>query len=125
VTYEEVAFVVWGQGMLELDRAVWTHALNACVCRVRRRLYPWQGLIETQIGVGYRFDLIDADAAPPRFDPANRGRASAGWALHYAACVVCGGTDQKHEGKGRCRRCRDQARHLQQREERARRRGSA
>jgi DNA-binding winged helix-turn-helix (wHTH) protein len=124
VTYEEVAFVVWGQGMLELGRAVWTHALNVCVCRLRRRLYPWQGLIATHIGVGYRLEALAADAAPPAYDPANHGQMVMGWARDYTACVVCGRTDVPHGGKGRCQRCRDLARHAQRRDERARRKGA-
>jgi uncharacterized paraquat-inducible protein A len=27
------------------------------------------------------------------------------WSTNYDACVICGGTDQKHSSKGRCRRC--------------------
>ena len=27
------------------------------------------------------------------------------WARHYDACVECGKTDSRHNGKGRCKRC--------------------
>jgi DNA-binding winged helix-turn-helix (wHTH) protein len=103
VPYDQVAFAVWGASTLELLRPVWMHALQAMMHRLRGRIRPWGGLIDTVPNVGYRLDVLPDDAAPPP-SAGNRVLLQR-WAQAWDRCRSCGGADRLHAGRGHCSRC--------------------
>jgi DNA-binding winged helix-turn-helix (wHTH) protein len=103
VPYDQVAFAIWGASTLELLRPVWMHALQAMMHRLRGRIRPWGGLIDTVPNVGYRLDVLPADAAPP--PTAGNRVLLQRWAHAWDRCRRCGGTDRLHAGRGHCSLC--------------------
>lgn len=110
VTYEEAAYVVWGTAAMAMPRPSWTHALTVHISRLRRRLHPWEGLLETAIGLGFRLRAVDAPGAPPPYAPLNHRARVVGWAIKWARCRTCGTTAIPHDGLGDCQRCANQRR---------------
>ena len=110
VTHDEIAVIVWGPGAVDMPRPLWTHAINVHVSRMRRRLHPWEGLVGTQIGLGYRLRAVDTRSAPPPYRPLNYRASSCGWAIEWERCRTCGTTERRHGGKGDCERCAERRR---------------
>jgi hypothetical protein len=119
VTHDELAYVIWGPGVLELPRPTWTHPLVTHVSRLRRRLYPWHALIRTVIGVGYRLASLAPDGPPPPYLPANQKQPRHRWAIDWDHCRSCGTTTVPHGGRGDCQRCADRRRRLAAKEQRS------
>jgi hypothetical protein len=118
VTHDELAYVVWGEGVLGLPRPAWTHALSAHVSRLRRRLHPWQALLTTSVGVGYRLANVAVGGPPPRYVPGNHRQPSYRWAISWERCRSCGTSVVPHGGRGDCQRCADRRRRLAAKERR-------
>jgi hypothetical protein len=111
VTTEHLASTVWGTGVLDAPRESYWHMVRVNMSRLRRRVFPAGGLIVTRQGIGYVLADVPPGEPPPLPSAQSPFRID-GWALHWAACVICGLTDLPHSRRGRCISCagRDAAR---------------
>lgn len=100
--YEDLILAVWE------DDSYTPHDLRIVVWRTRLRLGiagPW---VVAEAG-GYSL-AVNGTPPPVRRSFGGRRLPPGRWATDYAACVVCGQTDQRHHGRGACMRraCRRQ-----------------
>ena len=83
---------------------VFSHLVRVNMSRLRRRLFPAGGMITTTFGLGYCLQAVPPGEAAPLPSTHHPQRVD-GWAIHWAACRICGLTDLPHAGKGFCTSC--------------------
>jgi DNA-binding winged helix-turn-helix (wHTH) protein len=106
--------------MREIGASLWSdswgaaRAIRMTMLRLRGKLAPCPGLIETVPGRGYRLAVVppvehvEDLPVPPR--PVTPWRATGRWAQCWERCACCGTTEREHYGHGRCAGCRRHAR---------------
>jgi DNA-binding winged helix-turn-helix (wHTH) protein len=105
---DELAAAIWGTAILSTPLSAYLHALRVNVTRLRNRLFPWRGLIVCVYAVGYRLEMLAADAELPAIPASNkRSLPPDRWSIAWDACRACGLVDLPHAGNGYCSSCQE------------------
>jgi len=105
VPYAKIADAGWGAGSLDLPRRVWMHALRSTVCRLRGRLRPAGGLVQSVRDLGLRLVMIPTDGVIPPVPDPRAARILGRWARDWERCRICARIDRAHNGRGYCTAC--------------------
>lgn len=108
VEHDDLIRLVWGEEFVFGPAVNRRHMLTIAAYRLRRKLYPEDGLIVTIPGIGLRLEALPA-RAPSRRRP-RRSVLNGRWAVAWEACRRCGRTDRAHNSHGYCSACQKCAR---------------